>query len=81
MISKALNIKRKRQTYSGGDANVVILVLDLVRAVGLEVDLGADREDRGQIDEAARLSREDLELSDDISHCKGCWGVVRERYY
>lgn len=46
-------------------------------AVGLEVDLGADREDRSQIDEAARLPREDLELSDDISHCKGCLEFFR----
>jgi hypothetical protein len=57
---------------SGSDADVVILLLNLVRAIGLDVDLLADTEvdDSREIEQAARVAGEDLQLSDDISHCR-----------
>lgn len=68
----------------GGDADDIALVLDLVRAVGLDVDLGADAQvdESGEIEQAARLTGEDLQLGDDIGHCEsfewellGCWFI------
>lgn len=42
--------------------------------VGLEVDLGADAqvEDGGEVEEAAALLGEDLELGNDVRHCGCC---------
>lgn len=58
---------------SGSDADVVILLLDLVGTVGLDVDVLADTEvdESREIEQAARITGEDLQLSDDISHCGG----------
>jgi hypothetical protein len=57
---------------SGNDADVVILLLNLMRLVGLDIDLGADRgvDDGRDVDETAALLGEDLELGNDIRH--GC---------
>lgn len=56
---------------SGGDADYIVLLLNLVLLVGLEVDLGADAqvENGGEVEKAAALLGEDLELGNDVRHC------------
>jgi hypothetical protein len=67
---------------SGSDADVVILLLNLVRTIGLDVDLLADTEvdDSREIEQAARVAGEDLQLSDDISHCRSWFACAGEIY-
>lgn len=60
--------------YLGGsDADDVLLLLDLVGPVSLEIDLGADAqvEDGREIEEAAIVAGEDLQLGDDVGHDVG----------
>lgn len=52
------------------DADVVILLLHGVRLVGLDIDLGADAEieDGRDVENAAALLGDDLQLSNNVGH-------------
>lgn len=56
-------------TYlSGSDGDVFLLLLNLVRTLGEDVDVGADAQNCSEIEETAIVAAEHLELGDDIGH-------------